>query len=299
MSIDDVHPSTDRLADLAADLLEPADATAARAHLPTCTTCRATYDVLGGLPELLAGSPAPPMPAEVAARIVAAIEREQIARAGAADDARSTAAARSRPAWNAFRRGLGARLGAGLLGAAAVLGGGYVVVTSGLDSGSDEPTADLGGTAESLSSPDAAGGGGEGPEITAADAAAYAEATLDEDVQQLLAGSASSGSGVGDKPTTVLGPNGEVGDMVARAPVCVAATQRRADTAADPLAVDVGTYDGVPAVVVVLPEVTNRNGSAGEVDVWILGSTCLDADPGQVERAAGDLDVLARKAVRP
>ena len=297
MSIDDVHPSTDRLADLAADLLEPADATAARAHLPTCTTCRATYDVLVGLPELLAGSPAPPMPAEVTARVVAAIEREQIARAGAADDARSTAAARSRPAWNAFRRGLGARLGAGLLGAAAVLGGGYVVVTSVLDSGSDEPTAATSGSeAESLDT--GAGGADEGPAVTTADTA-YGEATLDEDVAQLLAVPESSGDGVGDEPATVLGPNGEVGDMVARAPVCVAATQRRADTAADPLAVDVGTYDGVPAVVVVLPEVTGRSGSADEVDVWVLGATCLEADPGQVERQEGDLDVLARRSVRP
>ncbi|MDQ3114856.1 MAG: hypothetical protein M3Q84_12365, partial [Actinomycetota bacterium] len=100
-------------------------------------------------------------------------------------------------------------------------------------------------------------------------------------------------------PATVLGPNGEVGDMVARAPVCVAATQRRADTAADPLAVDVGTYDGVPAVVVVLPEVTGPAGSADEVDVWVLGVTCLEAEPGQVDRQAGDLDVLARKSVRP
>ncbi len=297
MSIDDVHPSTDRLADLAADLLEPADATAARAHLPTCTTCRATYDVLVGLPELLAGSPAPPMPAEVTARVVAAIEREQIARAGAADDARSTAAAGSRPAWNAFRRGLGARLGAGLLGAAAVLGGGYVVVTSVLDSGSDEPTAATSGSdAESLDT--GAGGADEGPALTAADTA-YGEATLDEDVAQLLAVPESSGDGDGDMPATVLGPNGEVGDMVARAPVCVAATQRRADTAADPLAVDVGTYDGVPAVVVVLPEVTGRSGSADEVDVWVLGATCLEAGPGQVDRQAGDLDVLARKSVRP
>lgn len=296
MSIDDVHPSTDRLADLAADLLEPADATAARAHLPTCTTCRATYDVLVGLPELLAGSPAPPMPAEVTARVVAAIEREQIARAGAADDARSTAAARSRPALNAFRRGLGARLGAGLLGAAAVLGGGYVVVTSVLDSGSDEPTtATSGSEAESLDT--GAGGADEGRALTAA-GTAYGEETLDEDVAQLLAVPESSGD-VGDKPATVLGPNGEVGDMVARAPVCVAATQRRADTAADPLAVDVGTYDGVPAVVVVLPEVTGRSGSADEVDVWVLGATCLEAEPGQVERQAGDLDVLARKSVRP
>jgi hypothetical protein len=97
----------------------------------------------------------------------------------------------------------------------------------------------------------------------------------------------------------VLGPNGEVSDMVARAPVCVAATQRRADTAADPLAVDVGTYDGVPAVVVVLPEVTGRSRSADEVDVWVLGATCLEAEPGQVDRQAGDLDVLARKSVRP
>lgn len=296
MSIDDVHPSTDRLADLAADLLEPADATAARAHLPTCTTCRATYDVLVGLPELLAGSPAPPMPAEVTARVVAAIEREQIARAGAADDARSTAAARSRPAWNAFRRGLGARLGAGLLGAAAVLGGGYVVVTSVLDSGSDEPTTATSGIeAESLDT--GAGGADEGRALTAA-GTAYGEETLDADVAQLLAVPESSGD-VGDKPATVLGPNGEVGDMVARAPVCVAATQRRADTAADPLAVDVGTYDGVPAVVVVLPEVTGRSGSADEVDVWVLGATCLEADPGQVARQAGDLDVLARKSVRP
>lgn len=297
MSADDDHLSTERLADLAADGLDAAEATAARAHLRGCADCSASFAFLVELPDLLAASPGPPMPAEVTARVMAAIEREQSARDGAADEARSTAAARSRPAWDSLRRGLGARLGAGLLGAAAVLGGGYLVVTNVLDSGGDEPTtATAGSEAERLDA--GAGVDDRAPALTAADPA-YAEATLDEDVRQLLARSAPSEAGAEDKPTTMIGPDGELGELAAQATVCVAATQRRADTAADPLAVDVGTYDGAPAVVVVLPDGTSRNGSADQVDVWVLGTGCLAADLSQLSDETADLDVLARRSVRP
>ena len=44
-----------------------------------------------------------------------------------------------------------------------------------------------------------------------------------------------------------------------------------------PLAVDVATYDGQPAVVVVLPE-DSISSAASQVDVWVVGAACVDAD---------------------
>ena len=128
MSTGDVHLSIDPLADLGADVLSPDEAADAQPPPAVCADCRATSELLAGVPALLASVEAVPMPAEVTARVVAAIEREQIARAGEAErPGRGSSRDPSRA--RVARRRFGARLGAGLLGATAVFGGGYLVLS--------------------------------------------------------------------------------------------------------------------------------------------------------------------------
>ncbi len=67
------HPSVDELADLAEDLLAPADADALRRHLTGCADCRETVDALTEVRTLLAAAEPPALPEDVAARIDAAL----------------------------------------------------------------------------------------------------------------------------------------------------------------------------------------------------------------------------------
>ncbi|MGV9265840.1 zf-HC2 domain-containing protein [Kitasatospora sp. NPDC003701] len=82
------HPSVDELADLAEELVEPAAAEALRRHLDGCADCRETAEALAGIGTLLGEAPAPAMPADVAARLHAAL-----AAAAAEADATDRAAA--------------------------------------------------------------------------------------------------------------------------------------------------------------------------------------------------------------
>lgn len=293
MSADDAHLSTDELADLGAELLTPDRVAAALAHLRSCATCRTTQDLLAGVPALLAGVAPSPIPAEVTARVVAAIEREQIARAGDADGRPATDTARSRSQRAGFRRRFGARIGAGLLGATAVLGGGYLVLNGVLgDGGSDSPSS--AGSAETLEESPLA----DGPMITdSADAVDYTAASLDQDVLRLLT-LAPSGPEAERTPrdTGVMGDDGGVGEPDdARTKACVGATQRIAGSEADPLAVDIGTYEGLPAVVIVLPEGTS---GTAPLDVWVVSASCVDADQAAVPRLSASLEVLRHQTVR-
>jgi len=150
------HVSAEQVADLLESLLPGAEAAAVAAHLDDCTDCARLRDDLQALPALLAASPAPPMPADVAARLDAAV-----AEAATERDARV-----SRPATvtslDSRRRRFVTRTFAGVAAAAAVVAG-FVVVGDVLDqsgSGGDASMADsaseAGGSGDA-SSPQAAG----------------------------------------------------------------------------------------------------------------------------------------------
>ncbi|MFD8598080.1 hypothetical protein ACFV1L_24045, partial [Kitasatospora sp. NPDC059646] len=82
------HPDLDALADLAEELLPPEQAEPLHRHLAACPTCAEDYAALRGLPELLADSPAPSMPQDVADRLTAALAAESAARAETRAEAR-------------------------------------------------------------------------------------------------------------------------------------------------------------------------------------------------------------------
>ncbi|MFF1873722.1 anti-sigma factor family protein [Kitasatospora herbaricolor] len=71
------HPSIDELADLAEELVEDPDtAESLRAHLDGCPECRETLAALAEVSALLGTVETPPMPADVARRIDAALAAE-------------------------------------------------------------------------------------------------------------------------------------------------------------------------------------------------------------------------------
>ena len=293
MSTDEGHLSIDRLADLDAGLLDADETNAGWVHVESCNDCRTTVELLAGVPALLASMDAVPVPPEVTARVVAAIEREQLARVGEADAARARDAAPARPERAGVRRRFAARLGAGLLGATAVLGGGYLVL-SGVPSGGDEDSPSISeGQSESdrLGSPDDAPaamdmGGGEFP---------YSSASLDDEVRALVA-SAPREESARTPSVTVQGEDGEPGepdDVAVKA--CVDATERRAGSPGAPLAVDVGTYDGEPAVVIVFSDGPSA-AAASSLDVWVVSSSCLDGAPNYA-LTSDPVDVLRRETV--
>ncbi|MDH6127660.1 hypothetical protein [Kitasatospora sp. GP82] len=72
----DPHPDIDLLADLAEDLVAPDEVPALQRHLADCPDCAETYSALAEVRDLLGAAEAPPLPADVAERIDAALAAE-------------------------------------------------------------------------------------------------------------------------------------------------------------------------------------------------------------------------------
>ncbi|MFD4895554.1 hypothetical protein ACFWNL_34870, partial [Kitasatospora sp. NPDC058397] len=95
----EAHPSVDELADLAEGLVESADAARTlRRHLDDCAECRETADALGEVQALLGAVEAPPMPADIAARLDAALGAAAASAAEEEEEAENAPLAASRAA---------------------------------------------------------------------------------------------------------------------------------------------------------------------------------------------------------
>ncbi|MGW2249451.1 hypothetical protein ACWCXH_04545 [Kitasatospora sp. NPDC001660] len=284
------HPSVDELADLAEELIEDADTVGAlRRHLADCTECRGTADALGEVRALLGEVEAPPMPADVAARLDAAIAAEAARRDAvdgphqASESTRGRAAPTppSRPATAPVAppaRPLGAtgpgrprprrrRVGL-LLGAAAALAalglGGALLDLADSDSHNATASAVAPSTAEAGHSSKGEHALGTGTE--------YRDGQLAAQIQQLLA---RSGATVGPPPNGVAKPSAAApadGRLTSEA---APGTPRTcpAPAGGTPLAADHGTYAGSPVDVLVYPV----PGKPGEVDVYLRSPDCAIA----------------------
>ncbi|MFF7992197.1 zf-HC2 domain-containing protein [Kitasatospora xanthocidica] len=302
------HPPVERLADLAEGLVDsPAAAEALRRHLDGCAECRETVDALAEVQALLGDVETPPMPADVAARMDAALAR---AAAEAADEARATAsgddrtvasrpqeapaaaprsaapAPASRPATGPSAppsRPAGAtgpgrarprrRRVALLLGAAAALaaiGLGWALLPHPDDRSGVTVTAGAPagtGTAAAQSA--------RTPH-TAGGGTVYRADGLAAQIQQLLAGSDSSAPGLRPtapaKPESVLPAEGARPEpsSPAASPSGTAPASCPAPAPGVPLATDRGSYDGSPVDVLVYP-LPDR---PGLVDVYLRAAGC-------------------------
>ncbi|MFF3001426.1 hypothetical protein ACFVTF_01255 [Kitasatospora sp. NPDC057940] len=303
------HPSVDELADLAEGLVESADAARTlRRHLDGCAECRETADALGEVQALLGAVEAPPMPADVAARLDAALaaaaasstaasasaateeaENAPLAASRAASPAPAARAAAapaappSRPAAptgpgrpRPRRRRAGLLLGATAALAAIALGATLLLHPTG--QGDQHPALSAGAPASASLGTGASPGTGQS---SRADHAAGAGPTYQDDqlaaqVQQLLA---RSGTAPGLRPTGPAKPSAAMPadgrqELTTQAspPSSPPSSQPSCPAPAEgvPLATDHGSYAGAPVEVLVYP----APGRPGFADVYLRSPGC-------------------------
>ncbi|MEV7774745.1 hypothetical protein [Kitasatospora sp. NPDC086791] len=301
------HPSVDALADLAEGLVEsPAAVTALRRHLDGCAECRETVDALAEVQALLGDVDTPPMPADVADRLDAALARAAAeadsaaapesspenspadssgaSSAGAAatrrpgtpaPPARAVAGPSAPPSRPSAATGPGRsrprRRFALLLGTAAALAalglGGALLLHPGDRAGGPAVTA--GAPADSTA---AVGQNARSPQPAGA-GTVYRADQLAAQVQQLLAraetptGSRPTGLA---KPDSILPAQGARPEPSSPAASPTPAPSCPAPAAGTPLATDRGSYDGAPVDVLVYPV----PGRTDLVDVYLRSPDC-------------------------
>jgi hypothetical protein len=293
------HLGLDRLADLAEGLLDADEAAGAREHLAGCAVCRTEATALAELPAGLAalGAEPAPMPADVAAAL---------------DDALAAEAGRSHlptssvtvvPSLDARRAGR-TRRGTQLLQVAAVLvvllglvGVGYTLTTAGggADSGSTAAGGDAAAEDDAGVAGEASGAGGSaGPRVVRS-GTDYRQGSLGEALAAVTAPAGRNGSrapGLASQPSTAEpsspsapGPKGVLsaspspegaldGAAALADPAALGACLDRLGLVGAPLGVDLATYQGKPAAVVVLPS----EGDPTHVDVYAIAPSCPAGD---------------------
>jgi Putative zinc-finger len=296
------HPSVEQIGDAMEGLLSPPAAARVQSHLAGCASCR---DVANGLREvasLLSAAPAPSMPPEVANRIDAALaiaiagqqaaDRDQTPSAPAAQETSGrvigieTARHRRRPNWG---RVAGAAAAVVAIAGAAVLGtqvirdnGGETTAATLAESapetavpvtasGRDFAVEDLSAVArelvaappaESVESAEQPGVMSAAPEDAGAEAGADAEAAAPDAAAPEAGAPAENRQGQDDASSALGDPN--------RRDACYRAiTGGRQVT---PLAVDLGSYNGEPAAVVVLP--SDPDEASGPAVAIVVGENC-------------------------
>ena len=266
------HLDADALADLEEGLLDRDHAASARAHVAGCPRCRAELAGLTGVRERLsAAADVGPMPADVVARLDRAL-------AEVAAEPASTAVTRSviplREPQRSSPRGLRWLQAAAVV--VLILAGGAVAVSAlhGADNG--DATATSGSAA---GSPDKRVAGAAGSYPVTASGRHWTKQSVTAGVPQLLAGTLSptlppsSFSAQDDTSGSAVAPRELPGVPAARlagGPALADCVTELAGGPATPLAVDLATFDGQPAAVVLLPGI----GGPDRVDVWVVPPDC-------------------------
>ncbi|HVC72448.1 MAG TPA: hypothetical protein VNC85_01625 [Mycobacteriales bacterium] len=271
------HLDTDALADLDEGLLDRDHVASARAHVAGCPQCRAELAALTGVRErLAAAAEVEPMPAEVVARLDQAL-------ASVAAEPASTAVTRSviplREPQRSSPRGLRWLQAAAVV--VLVLAGGAVGISALRGSGDNADTA---------ASKAASAGGQRAPAAdgsypVTASGRHWTKTSVEAEVPRLLAGTLSptlppSSFSAEDNANGSVAPRELAGVPAARlagGPALADCVTELAGGPATPLAVDLATFDGQPAAVVLLPGI----GGPGRVDVWVVPPDCAQGK-GQV-----------------
>ncbi|MFY0511504.1 anti-sigma factor family protein [Streptomyces anulatus] len=313
------HPEVSEISDLTEGLLSPSRAAEVRQHVAGCDLCSEVRDSLEEIRDLLGTMPTPePMPEDIAARIDAALAAEVRPTAPAVDEpvvvsretttvedtatdrATSESASRSlgapapnRPAGRSSaatgpgRRPTRRRRRAVVLGTAfgaAVIGMSVFFLQSIAPSGDSSKTAADSGVSAAESG-----------------AHAYADGTLESQVQDLLGGGASQESpgtkkvppGADTKSTSeAVTPDTETSRSPLKAPVVVVppCVQQATGRTTPALALDEGTYQRTDAYLVVLP----HPGDPSRVQAYVVAASCVDTAP----ESTGQL-LLTRSYDRP
>ncbi|TNY37715.1 anti-sigma factor family protein [Thermomonospora catenispora] len=240
------HLDHDALADLAEGLLDDAHAASANAHLDSCAECRERSAEIAEVSRILADVPVPPMPAEVAERIEAAIAAEAMATAKVASISHHRRVRERGRKWHLRVIGAAAATLV-VVGAGAFLG---VELMRGSLLGSDDHTA--------TTQPPPADRSRTAPFTVVRSGTAYRSATL------------------GDQVTAVVPKSRSLpaADSVSeRLQGCVQGITR----GAKPVLVDAATYESREATIVVVPT------DSATWRVVVAGPSCSADDPAVVE----------------
>ncbi|MFB7332246.1 anti-sigma factor family protein [Streptomyces adustus] len=277
------HPDVAEISDLTEGLLSPARTTQVRRHLNRCELCADVHASLEEIRELLGTVPGPPrMPAEVAARIDAALAAEALLDATAPTAgglsaptapprsarpvgdstrvSRETSATTDRPSGHARTASTGPGHRSG-----RVRGRRKVVV---LGVACTAAVLTLGATLlSSLWNNPSSGNTARGHQSKAADT--FSEGKLEGQVATLLA--QSTGSSEAPNSLGAESAPGTVKPKILRQatiPPCIQKGIGRNDAA---LATEQGIYQGTDALLVVLPNPSDST----RVAVYIVDATCL------------------------
>ena len=264
---DGAHPDAETLAELQVGLLAPADADETAVHLGECASCRAVYAALERLPDRLAAAgDVGPMPDDLVARLEGELAAE--GRSAAVTITPQPAAQRGRPGRD--NRVLQAAAAAVLVLAATAVG------VSALQNGGDDGT-----------SSHAADARGEGPERELSAGSVQVLSTGTNYTQESVAAAVPGlldrqGRGVKlDKAPAPAPAEAEESSRLSTGAAlsgCVSAIADDPDTPAvelpTPLVVDIASFQGRPATVIVLPTPQD----ADRLDVYVVGPECSPAD---------------------
>ncbi len=275
------HPDLDTLAELQEGLLARDEQRRVRRHVATCAACSDALGTLEATQALLAALPPVTVPDDVAARLDAALAEVRTSEPAPVLGAATVVPAPARRRW---WRSSG--LASGAAAAAVVLFVTAVVANAALRAPHRHPATSPGATpapTPSAAATFAATSSGRN----------YTAATLAADVPVLLGASAAAAPSAPNRTTDTGGQTSGSGpSLSARAPAppavpapealmrpqrlvdCVAALTGRPAGAVTPLAADLGSFQGKPAAVIVLPT-ANR---PALVDVWVVGRGCNASD---------------------
>ncbi|MFI0717957.1 anti-sigma factor family protein [Streptomyces sp. NPDC021224] len=283
------HPDVVEIADLAEGILPVERASEVRAHINSCADCA---DVLASLQEvsgLLAELPVPeapePMPADVAARIDAALAAEPLPTSEHADVPRET----PRPGPGAIRpavpRGTSAPAGrpSASTRPSAPIGSGRASQRGRrllLTAAGAAAVLMLGGLTYELAS-HSGSGGMQKDSVSSAKGSSGDDAAPDTvaiDVARLLSSPGSSSMG-GPAKSPMLGESGDTvvaapNGTVTSVPSCVLKATQRTDK---PLAAERKLYEGVESFVVILPGTDSST-----VEAYVLTASCTAETPARV-----------------
>ena len=261
----ELHVDLDALADLVAGQAPP-EVEALVAACAGCTARRAELEAAlapgGPVAAALASLPTPPLPAEVAARLDAALAAERPAPSARSSTVVPLAAAPSRRT-RSWLPALG-----GVAAAAALVVGALVLLPSGTERSADSTAA---GAAPSRIATSSTGNdyGKDGKALQAA-----LPALLDgKQASDAQAPESATTKATADSTTNALAVDalGALRDETTLA-ACLAALTDPGDEGI-PLALDYASFQGQPALVVVLP-----TSKPEKVDVFVVGPECGPAD---------------------
>lgn len=274
------HVPVEQLAAYAAGDLDAAAALEVETHVLLCADCRSDVEAVQRTTSALAALPPVPMPAEVAARIDAALEQADRPTGPVGDVLPMLPAKKKRvPSFAGM-----AAVAAGLALVAAITvpfatrggggadqgAGGTVAMESSaretkrLESGLNYTHAELSGTLRQA----------------LAGRAETAGVTMDDTLKS--APPAAAPSGIEARDGVALALQADPGRLAS----CIAALAAAQETPEGkvPLVVDFASFDGKPALVVVFPTETRGQVRRDRIDVWVVGPRC--------GITAGDDDVL-------